>query len=59
MKDVKLFIGNCGQWLCVGLLTFSILYELSHKADIGYIGITVSAFLFALFTKVKYYKRRS
>jgi len=55
MKNLIL-IGSFGQWLGGIVSAFGIGFEIASGADIGYVLITAGSVLFAIFTKVKYWK---
>jgi hypothetical protein len=52
------FIGSLGQWIGGIVSAFGIGYEWASGADLGYVLITAGSVLFAIFTKVKYWKGR-
>ena len=59
MKNAVTIIGNAGQWAACVAISAGIFIEILYHADIGYIAITGGSLLFAIFTKVKYYKTKT
>ena len=59
MKNVTTVLGNLGQWTACFVITVGIIVEIRYGADIGYISITTGSLLFAIFTKIKYYKSKA
>lgn len=59
MKNVFNVFGSIGQWLAFVLCTFGIVIEVKYMASLGFLSITIGSVLFAVFTKVKYYKTNS
>jgi|TARA_Y100000310_G_scaffold304926_1_gene344564 hypothetical protein len=60
MKNDKIVItllSELGQWIAVTFLGVGIWIEITYKADVGYMAVTIGSTLFALATKYKYYKR--
>lgn len=58
MKLNKTKIANFGQWAASFFLLGGILVEVSYRAHAGFILITLGSAMFALFTKIKYHKRK-
>lgn len=56
MKFSKTKIGNFGQWVAAFFLLGGILVEISYRAHAGFILITLGSAMFAIFTKIKYFK---
>jgi len=46
-------VGVIGQWAAFCALGLGIAIEISYKADIGFMSITVGSVLFAVATKIK------
>lgn len=60
MKSRFLFVFGCsGQWLAAVVAFAGIFIELCFRAHIGYILITLGSFLFAFFTKLRYYSMKN
>lgn len=49
-------IGSVGQWAAAGLSFAGIIIEVETGAPIGYIIITTGAVIFAVATKIKYWR---
>ena len=58
MKNANAIIGNLGQWVACCAISVGIFLEVLYRANIGYVAITGGSLLFAIFTKVKYYKAK-
>ena len=56
MKNGLSIIGSTGQWVSACFLAVGVVTEIKLGANFGYICITIGSLLFAIFTKVKYYK---
>jgi len=58
MKRLINYIAMAGQWIAAFLLLIGIMVEISYKADIGFLSVTIGACCFAITTKVRemYYK---
>ena len=61
MKKVINYLGMAGQWVASILLVTGIVIEISYKANVGFILITIGACTFAITTKIRelYYKALS
>lgn len=51
-NDLK-YLSIFGQWLSLVLFALGITVEIIYHADLGFIVITCSSFIFAVFTKIK------
>lgn len=51
-------IGEIGQWAGMAASIAGLAIEIATKADIGYAVITSGSLLWAIATKVKYYRKR-
>lgn len=59
MRNGITIIGNAGQWVACVAISTGIFIEILYHAGVGYIAITGGSLLFAIFTKVKYYKSKT
>lgn len=57
MKNAHL-IGSLGQWLGGLVSAFGIGFEIASGAHFGYVLITTGSVLFAVFTKLRYYRSK-
>ena len=56
-REGKVFrIGEIGQWLGMAASIAGIAIELIEKADYGWLVLTLGSVLWAVSTKVKYYR---
>lgn len=51
-------IGESGQWVGMAASIAGLALEAATGADIGYVLITCGALVWAIATKVKYYRRK-
>lgn len=58
MKSAYL-ISSLGQWVGGLVSAFGIGFEIASGAHFGYVLITTGSVLFAIFTKLKYHRRKS
>lgn len=57
-KDQRIVVANLGQWISLALLIVATIYLLLKREDFSEFLITISAVLFAIVTKIKYYAGR-
>jgi len=50
-------LGIAGQWLACFLVGIGIGVEFATRASVGHLVITVGSMVFAIATKVRYYRR--
>lgn len=51
-------VGEIGQWAGMAASIAGLVIEIVTKADVGYAIITSGSLLWAIATKVKYYRKR-
>lgn len=52
-------IGEIGQWAGMLLCLAGLAVEIATRADVGYAVLTFGSLVWAIFTKVKYYRRKA
>lgn len=52
-KETKETLGIIGQYGCLIMVVFAILYEIVTGAHLGYIMITAFGILYAVFVKIR------
>ena len=58
MKHDKSYFGGLGQWISGIVVLGGIVVEICYRAAAGIVCITIGSVLFAVFTKIRYYREK-